>query len=125
MFVPGTPCLRVQHFNKLRNGVAVVFFLSKDFVTKAWPMKELIESIKRHDAAPGDIALVPIFSPMSLVEVKKIKELYSKDDFWIGKEKPEPSVLLKWEEAFQTLCKFQGFQPSRVSKRSQIMIMVA
>lgn len=87
--------------------------MSEDFVTKPYPMNELLLFLQRWKADPTEVSLAPVFYPLSVDQCSKI---YADEKLWErnDREKPDDSVLKDWENAIAQLCRFTGVTPEMV-----------
>jgi hypothetical protein len=64
--------------------VAGVIVLSKEFVTREWPMKELIWFLARYKKDQQSVSLLPVFLRLTCDNCSDLERLYDTDAFWEG-----------------------------------------
>ena len=84
--LPSSPC-------------AVVVVLSRDYMAKKWPMRELEHALQRRKKDPSSITLLPVL--MDDLTIEDLKDLYHRvydhESIWkIDRPRPSPETLDKW-----------------------------
>lgn len=100
-----------------------VIFLTWDYVTKAWPMRELKLFVKRYKEDNDSVSLLPVFDTLTYEECKGLRALYDSETntkrTWGERKKPEGEVLDEWVAAIEVLLGFTGNKPETVRWLSQ------
>ncbi|KAG5183469.1 hypothetical protein JKP88DRAFT_316836 [Tribonema minus] len=85
-----------------------ILLLSKDFVTREWPMREL-HALLEKVVEQEPVELIPVFCQLTTADLKGegLTQLYDTHD-WGKSRRPAPDVEEQWRRDLQKLCAYQG-----------------
>jgi hypothetical protein len=85
--------------------------LSKEYIRKKWPMRELRILVERWQA--GSVRLVPVLYHLQMEDLADIRSQYD-SDWFVAESKPPPDALDKYAEDLKKLSTCTMIRPDQV-----------
>ena len=87
-----------------------IFVVSREFVTREWPMKELMIFLERWEADRNSVDLLPVFFGLMVEDCDSIRDIYDDEKTEWRDGKPDAGKLEQWAQAVGKLKEFAGIR---------------